>query len=67
MNQYQQANAARLIEGYYLPRPNDKMPAAFERAQGDCVAQLRIQLANVEALTLDQYKAALRIKESANG
>lgn len=63
MDQYQLANAAEKIDGYFLPRASDvKTPqrAAFDRAQAECIQHLTAQLEAVTNLTFTQFMTATK-------
>lgn len=60
MNEHERQNAVEKIDGYFFPRPNEGGAAAFERAQAECLMHLRRQLANVEAVTLQQFREVRR-------
>lgn len=57
MTQYEIKNAAFLVDGYFLPRPQKggNKVAAFERAKAECVAVLSVQIKNIENLKLEQF------------
>ncbi|GEA09170.1 hypothetical protein KUL42_39310 [Alteromonas sp. KUL42] len=59
MNQYELANAKRLIDGYYLTSPSKPGTNAdeFERAKRECVSILEKQLNNVKSLSVNQFFA----------
>lgn len=59
MDQYQQMNAVEKIEGYLIPRPNEELPAAFERAKAECLKHLREQVGHVENITVEQFVAGI--------
>jgi hypothetical protein len=66
MNQYERKNAVSKVEGYDLRViPNRARQAEFEAAKRECLVHLRAQLANVEALTFDQYIAERRERTTA--
>lgn len=58
MNQYEQTNAGHLIDGYFIPRPGESKIKAFERAKAETLKNLVASVANVEALTLEQFTAS---------
>lgn len=63
MDQYQLANAAEKIDGYFSPSPSDitrPQGKAFERAQAECITHLQAQLDAVKGLTVEQFMAATK-------
>jgi len=63
MTQYQLANAAEKIDGYFYPRSCDlaeRQRKAFERAQSECVGHLTDQLNAVAGLTFAQFMTATK-------
>jgi hypothetical protein len=53
MAQNQRQNAIHKIDGYYLPRPGESHPKAFDRAKQQTIEQLRSDLENVEEIEAD--------------
>lgn len=63
LNQYQQANAAMRIDGYYEPPRDAKdVPARFEAAREKALAQMRAAVAHVEGMSIEQFLAGRRYK-----
>lgn len=64
MNRYEKENAINTISGYYLPRPHEtalgKKADAFERAKQETIDNLRKALANVEAISADEYFSQIK-------
>ena len=55
MNQYQIENAIHKIDGYHIPRPNESREASFLRAKAETVSQLKRDVEDVEAVTMQQF------------
>ena len=55
MNSYRLANAAVRINGYCLPRRNETPEALFARAKAAAVAQLQLELEDVQNMTQGQF------------
>jgi len=63
MNQYERANAAWKIEGYFVPRPLELHTQAFDRAKDELIKNLQRQMDCCKALTFDQYVSERKPKE----
>lgn len=57
LTQYDIVKAAHIVDGYFIPRPNESETAAFERARNEALAQLEMTMTFVQSLTLNQFKA----------
>ncbi len=55
-NPYARQNAAFAVDGYLMPATNQTEQQAFDAAKAQVVQQLRIQIADVESLTLEQFQ-----------
>ena len=55
MNQYDRENAVNWIEGYYMPRPEEKDVDAFHRAKQETIANFKIYLQNIEDVTYEMF------------
>lgn len=56
MNQYSIRNAVFRIDGYYTP-PRDKnlVESEFKRAQTECINNFKRYIADIEAISLDEF------------
>ena len=50
MTRYQLQNAIDKIKGYHIPRPLEPIESSFARAKVETIAQLKLDLADVEAI-----------------
>lgn len=57
MTRYQIENACHRIDGYHLPKASQPPGDAFAKAKAECLQQMRQDLADVEAITLDQFQS----------
>jgi hypothetical protein len=60
LDRYQIENAARQTDGYFNPRPHERVEDAFRRAQAECAAQLQAAAEHISALTYEQFAASRR-------
>lgn len=61
MDRFRKANAARQIDSYYLPRPEEsslgKQDIAFSRAKEEVLMHLKNQVADIESLIYEDFRA----------
>lgn len=61
MDRLRKTNAARQIDSYYLPRPEEsslgKQDIAFSRAKEEVLMHLKNQMADIESLIYDDFRA----------
>lgn len=61
MDRFRKANAAKKIDDYYLPRPEElslgKQEIAFSRAKEEVLMHLKNQVTDIEALIYDDFRA----------
>jgi len=55
MTQIQRENAIHRIRGYFLPKPGESNEAAFARAKEETLTNMRRDVADVEAVTPEQF------------
>ncbi|AKM29293.1 hypothetical protein AB870_02830 [Pandoraea faecigallinarum] len=66
MNQYQQANAVRSIEGYDLRISRETREAQFNAAKAECLMHLRKHVECVEAINFDAYLSVRKERSSTS-
>ena len=57
MNQYQQQNAIRLIDGYYIPAAQDTPSETFEQAKAETIINLQKTIETLQDITEEQFNA----------
>lgn len=61
---HERANAAALIDGYYIPRPEEealgKLAVAFARAREQCEKSVALSLLHVRSIAYDAFEAERR-------
>jgi len=58
MTQYEEANAARSIDGYYFPTPHEDVTStlpAVERARNECIMHLKSQIHCIQTLSAEKF------------
>lgn len=60
MTQYEAQNAAWLIDGYLIPRNNEKAEAAFERAKAECLKHMHRSIECLEAMSIETFRNTRR-------
>ncbi len=69
MNRYELGNAVEKVDGYFLPKPEQRvgckggLKGAFEAAQAECLHNLLVQIEHVRSLSFEQFadKKKLRV------
>lgn len=59
MNRYQITNACHKIHGYYMPKYNDTLETAFNKAKQETIEQLKKDLADVENITSEIFMSEI--------
>jgi len=61
MDRFTKANAARSVDGYYLPAPHEislgKQEEAFNRAKQELIMHMKNKLEYVESLEYEDFKS----------
>lgn len=60
MDRFRKSNAARKVDDYYLPRPEEislgKQMTAFERAKEEVLMHMKNKISDIESLTYDDFR-----------
>lgn len=60
MDRYEVENAVYKVDGYFIPRTQEKTDATFQRARSDCLDALKKEVAFLEQLTYEQFRDTRR-------
>lgn len=63
MTQYEKAHVISKIDGYFAQRPSEDPERAFLRAKQETLAAYQRTLANIEALTWEEFRAGRKTCE----